>query len=625
MKKRILTTLFLIIAILASTFSVTFAVLAVTETQTGAVSASTSVTSQSLKTDILAVSDEATGEAKYQCVNDLTEYTDTKLDNATVIISTYYQASTDNNSDQTPVAMYVINHSGEYPGTDSDADIVCGLLDEGYIVVVVDYQNSELAISPNIEHSLKVIRESNLKNSGNYLGGLSYGKNKIYVVPSGYRIVRNVVFFDLLQSGAEGTIEKICDVWNTSSVESGVTSNGGTYEKVTDYNDYNDVIRLPNGDPMDMTYKMDIIYPSNPTGEVPVAAIAGTATVRNTCFDYHANRYHNLGFLFKGYATVSYDHSFLPFMNGEGSWGQVSNDYTLSYINDVKIHTAAIRCIKYYADDYGYSDTEIGVIGHSKASWCSLLSNPNPDMLAEDAIYSPLLADSEFTLLEAAVNQGYAQGKTYGDQPFLTDKDGNALDGSVACVYHSMGVGSSRFERYLTSQNVPTMICCGQYDTGNGWTYWEREQAAYKKSGIAHIAIEMLDGGHDYAQGEDTVYDYDRYHAFQAFFDYYLKGTAPEVLYSSINRNTGTKASDETFFLTFVAPVTEWTFLEGVSVKDASGNDVQVDWYAENNGGMWCFDNELSAGTYTVTVASSVADKNGSALTEGFSIEFTVE
>ena len=105
MKKRILTTLFLIIAILASTFSVTFAVLAVTETQTGAVSASTSVTSQSLKTDILAVSDEATGEAKYQCVNDLTEYTDTKLDNATVIISTYYQASTDNNSDQTPVAM----------------------------------------------------------------------------------------------------------------------------------------------------------------------------------------------------------------------------------------------------------------------------------------------------------------------------------------------------------------------------------------------------------------------------------------------------------------------------------------------------------------------------------------
>lgn len=562
---------------------------------------------------------------KYQCLSDISTYEDKRLNNIEVLISSYYQKDASSNSAETAVIVYVINHSGEYPGTDSDVDIVCDLLDEGYIVVVVDYQNNELAVSPGIEMSLKTIRESLIQTQKMYVGSYSFGKNKIYVVPSGYRILRNVVFYDLLESGAEGTIEKICDVWNNSETEAGVTSKGGNYQKVTDYNDYNEIIRLPNGEPMDMTYKMDIIYPSNPDTTVPVAAIAGTSTVRNTCFDYHLNRFHNLGFIFKGYATVCYDHGFIPFMNGEDSWGQVSNDYTLSYINDVKIHTAAIRCIKYYAAEYGFSNTDIGVIGHSKASWCSLLSNPCPDNLAEDSIYTPALTGSKYTLQSADFHDGYGQGKTYGDQPFLTDKNGNKLDGSVLCVYHSMGVGSSRFERYLTSSNVPTMICCGQNDTGNGWSYWVREQNAYKKSGIAHIAIEMLDGGHDYAQGEDTVYDYDRYHAFQAFFDYYLKSSDPEVLYSSINRYSGTKAVDERFFLMFVSPVTEWTFLEGVSVKDSEGNEIEVDWYAENNGGMWCFDNKLEKGTYTVTVADTVADKYGITLKEGFSIEFKVK
>lgn len=573
--------------------------------------------------------------------NKVSESTYTDSFGMKVDITTY---SDSNYASNGAVILYVINHMGEYPGTDSDEDIISDLLADGYIVSVLDYHDNPLSVSPNIESSVQTIRLEMMKK-GTYLGGLTFDSSKTYVLPAGYRIARDIVYFELAKHGSQSSLDYTVEIWNTQeSVAKAVYNQlGETYATKTDNGDGTykyaltakakvdnvyDII-MKDGTYMtdeDMELRLDIIYPSSPTNEVPVAVLASSGTPRNssTASTSHADRIQFTGFLFRGYAAICYDHEYIPFMNSDvGGWGHFEPAYTLQSRDGVKMHTAAIRCIKYYADEYGYSSEKIGVFGHSKSSWASLLSNPESENLPEN-------------------NQG--DFPPISGTPFLTDKNGNALNADIACCYHSMGNGSARYANYLTTQNIPTIICNGQKDSGNGNSYWEKEKAAYIKSGIEFLAIPMENNGHTYPIGDDTVYDYNRYVAFCKFFDYYLKDTAPEILYSSVKNgrlndlktttvkySAGTAADrwqiieGDKLFVQFVAPVTEWSFIEAVKVEDSSGNEVKGSWYAQGNGNKWIFDGKLSEGaTYTLTVADGkVSDKYGRVVEEGITVEFT--
>ena len=529
--------------------------------------------------------------------------------------------------------LYVINHCGESIGTEEDEAIVADYLEMGYVVAVLDYQNNPSAVSPNIEASVEAIHEKIIGNN-KYIGGKKLDGIHAFVLPAGYRLARNVQFFDLKTEGSRESLEYSVEQWNTreqikknvynrlgSSVVTKNTENGTeTYSWVNgDAESIYDIIKR-DGSYMteaDLIYAMDIIYPSKPIKEAPVSVLASSRTSRRT-----EGLINQIGFLFRGYTIACYDHEFIPYLNQEiGGWGYITDFYTIQSMDGTKMHTAAIRCVKYYADVYGYSKDKIGAYGHSKASWCSLLSNPYAENLPESGgVYEAM-----------------------GEQPFLKDINGNPLDSTVTCVYHSMGNGSARFEKYLTAQNVPTMICNGQYDSGTGNSYWENEKAAYRKSGIEFIAVDMIDGGHHTPKGSDPVYGYNMSVAFAKFFDYYLKDTAPEILYTSVNggqlkdlvtttthfENANHKAWEivegEQLFVQFVAPVTERSFLASVTLtKDSDGTAAEGYWYAEGNGNRWIFDGALEEGeSYTLQIAdNTICDKYGRFVAEGTEVSF---
>ena len=554
-----------------------------------------------------------------------------------VLVTSY---SADPTKEGQEVIAYVINHCGEYPGTESDVSIVSDYISKGNTVVVLDYKKNPLAVSPTVETSVAEIY-TKIRTAESFVGGAVIDTAKVFVVPSGYRIARDVVYFEMASHSSQAALDHIVNKWNTQEQNikavynkfgeeyATKTDNGdGTYTyALTDKAYAEDIfdIIMKDGHYMtveDTQLKMDIIYPSQPRDgyKAPVSVLASSGTPRSNGMS-HATRVHNIGFLFRGYVGVCYDHEYYPFINlDNGGWGHMEPAYTIQGYDGIKTHTAAIRCVKYYADEFGYSAEKIGVFGHSKSSWSSLLSNPASENLPEN-------------------------GGTYaaiGEQPFLKDVDGNELNADITCSYHSMGNGSARYAKYLTTQNVPTIICNGQKDSGNGNSYWEKEKAAYIKSGIDFLAIPMEDEGHTYPIGDDTVYDYNRYVAFCKFFDYYLKDTEPEILYTSVNegqlkdlKTTTDKYSStsekwsviegDKLFVQFVAPVTEWSFLKAVTLEDANGNAIEGTWYAEGNGNKWIFDGKLVDGTsYTLTVAdNAVSDKYGRTVEQGIEVTFT--
>ena len=189
----------------------------------------------------------------------------------------------DANDASNPVALYVINHGEARVGTDSDVSIIRDLIEE-YVVVVLDCQGARDAVSPYLDESLHDIK-LDMMQKGTFLENISYNSNQTYLIPAGCRIVRNVEFFNIMESAPKGVVNKILDVWNNQSqIKDKV---GDAWVKADTLND----IVMKNGESLTavdengnykyLTYHLDIIYPANPEGEVPVIMAASTGAIRN--------------------------------------------------------------------------------------------------------------------------------------------------------------------------------------------------------------------------------------------------------------------------------------------------------------------------------------------------------
>ena len=218
---------------------------------------------------------------------------DDDITGANVGISVY--SKFDENATNLPVVVYVINHGGERMGTMPDIYCMYKLLKE-YVVVVVDYKNNALAVSPKLEESAHKINYD--ISLGQYMGDIDFDARKTYLVPSGCLIKRDVVYYELMKSAPKGTQERIVDVWNRSEVRTKVENAGGTYNTATSLSD----IIMKNGDPINkqnsdgsypyLEYKMDIVYPLNPVKEVPVILGASSSDDRNVSrLNSHTERY----------------------------------------------------------------------------------------------------------------------------------------------------------------------------------------------------------------------------------------------------------------------------------------------------------------------------------------------
>ena len=529
-----------------------------------------------------------------------------------------------------PVILYVIGYVGAGQAGKEDAlPILRDLLDEGYIAVTLDYLGDPRATVPTLDWSIQNIRV-NIKN---YLEGMEFNDEEVYVLPDGYRIARNIVYYNFDVQGRKGTLDEIIKVYNGDvggfrAARADKIPNPD--ERVTSI----DRCLKPDGTPIDLQLKMDIIYPSQNETHVPIVMISSSSESRFNIFCRKANRPLDVGALMRGCAVAVYDHCFVPMARND-HYRYYRGYFSLQGYTGVSVHTTATRCVRYHADTYGYSKENIAVMGHSKSSLCGILAAKHPERL-ENWAPSP---------------DGYASDESYGEQLFLTYEDGTPIPSNVSVAYRSMGDGAMRRRSYLAADNAPTMLCCGVADQFGSWDYWYDEVADYEASGVDYLPIAMSDKGHEYPYGMDPHYGYDRFMAFMDFLMYYLKkDKAPRVLYTSavngkqvgcvhITRHNGedgktfshaTYTTDDKIFVQFLAPVTEASAKKGISLWNTDEDcAVEGTLRSNHNGNRWYFEPSapLAVGkTYELRVSADVQSAmNGVCLGEASALPFAVE
>ncbi|MBQ9069742.1 MAG: Ig-like domain-containing protein [Clostridia bacterium] len=339
----------------------------------------------------------------------------------------------------TPIIIYTVNHPKiERVGTDEDVEIIQSMLNNGYVVVVLDYLESDKAVSPAIDYSTQLFRANLVYGWGEIFTNKTlfpegnYREN--FLVPSGCNVLLNQVFWETDKHSVNGTFNKIVENWNSDfratkgnnlvrwmhtdgtrkavqndfdgneplwyNANGKVDANGEyTYIKFTKAEVVTDCIN-PDGTPLNMDLHMHIVYHTNPENPVPVMALANSSGYLTTCMTNEDDlRPHSNGFLYAGYSTAVYDHLWEP-MGENTSWGYydgakgVSKDhmnYSLNIYNDKLVNTAAMRFLRYTSlsggDTYNFNTEKIGVYGNSKGGWFNFLG--------EAIIQTPLVKNTD--------------------------------------------------------------------------------------------------------------------------------------------------------------------------------------------------------------------------------------
>ncbi len=477
-------------------------------------------------------------------------------------------------AEKAPVVLYVMGYVGARSVAKEPAlPILSDLLEEGYVAVTLDYLGDARATVPTLDWSIQNIR-MHIKD---YLGELSYHDLEVYVLPDGYRMARNIVYFNLDVQGRRGTLDEIIKVYNGDvggfrAAKCARIPNPD--ERVTAI----DRCLKPDGTPIDLQLKMDILYPSMSEEQVPMVMISSSTEARMTICCRKAERPLDVGPLMRNCAVAIYDHGYVP-MARTDHYSYYGGYFSLQGYTGVQVHTTASRCVKYHADVFGYSKENCAVMGHSKGSLCGILASRHPEQLKN-------WTDSP---------DGFASDDCYGEPLYTTYRDGTPIPSGVSVAYRSMGDGAMRRRSYLADDNAPTMLCCGVADQFFSWNYWYDECADYEAAGPDFLAIPMSDQGHAYPYGIDPDYGYDRFLTFMDFLMYYLKkDQRPRVLYSSAvnGRHLGvahitrydkedgrtfshaTVEGDDRLFVQFLAPVTDQSAEEGISLYDTTENAV---------------------------------------------------
>ena len=387
-----------------------------------------------------------------------------------VKVSTYYdtaKGATKPGYNGTPLIVYVVNTMVERIGKKSDTEIISSMLERGYIVQVLDYMNNKKAISPDLDWSTQTIRQNFKK--GTYLKGNDALKSGTYydtiVLPAGYDVSLSNIFWEADKHGADGTLDKIVENWNTDlrgwfrdtviywrnadgvqkatqkgldgtdpvwysdskgTVAVDANSTDAKYIKVQHTLAY-DVTDCTgkDGTPIDLNLYMHVVYPTtteiDPLEAVPVIALANSSEYLSNGLNT-ADRPQFSGFLFNGYAGVVFDYLYQPmaqsdyfgYYDGRTSLGALTGDrmnYGLQLYDDKRINTAAMRYVRYLTltepETYSFDTDAIGVYGNSKGGWFTFLG--------EAELREPTKVSAGETLKEAMDTRinAYTSKRTY--------------------------------------------------------------------------------------------------------------------------------------------------------------------------------------------------------------------
>ena len=155
-----------------------------------------------------------------------TTWTDSTYVKGDVQLTVYYDE--ENATPTLDVIFYVINWNGTRIGTESDVDIVSSYIGDAAsvesgdraAVIVVDYGGNTNATAGTIEFSLAMIRKAFV--SGGSLALSDDGETTVpvdpdyvYVLPAGYRVARDITYFDTSVHASLGTSNSVINAWNT--------------------------------------------------------------------------------------------------------------------------------------------------------------------------------------------------------------------------------------------------------------------------------------------------------------------------------------------------------------------------------------------------------------------------
>lgn len=564
--------------------------------------------------------------------------------------------------DATPIIIYVVNTQVERIGTESDVSIIRSMLDRGYVVVIFDYLGNTKAVSPALDYSVQTLREKVTK--GNFFSGLSgFGGgsyNNNFVVPAGYDVSLNNVFWEIDKHSADGTFDKIVEVWNndfrawsknkelvikwvdengnrkatqdghdgSSPVwldENGNEALNGQYIKIkhTKAEKIEDCVQS-DGTPIDLNLYMHIVYPTSPEKDVPVMTLvcssghlaSGTQT---------ADRPQLNGFLFNGYAGATYDHAFVPmarddhygYFDGSNSDnGSVSGynvTYSVQFFNDVKINTAAMRYLRYLSgtdhDTYSFKTTSIGIYGNSKGGWSTLLGEEHPELLTERSVVPGYTGQTRYEVGKTET-VGFIDGGE--EQPWL------GYDSGADLVYSSCGGGVDS----ITAEHAPTFISCNKGDS----SYYNNSNRFVNACRSLNVPAMWfaVDQGHTLASDVDLYHGVSTYDAFFAFAGYYLKGDAVKVVYADRDAEYSGMPTNGAITVKFSGAVSA-SEMARVTLKDSNGNPVEGLRLTSHFGDTeWTISTPTLKGDteYTLTVPADLAGDNGKTMGADYVMTF---
>ena len=443
-------------------------------------------------------------------------------------VTTYYDY--ENNGAAVPdykgtqLVIYVVNTRTERVGTKSDVEIIQGMLDRGYIVSVLDYRNSRESTSPNIDWSTQIQRSDILEGKyftdNTYIPKGSYPDN--YVVPAGYDVSPYLSFWETDKHGAEGSLERIVENWNTdfrktnqdvvipwvdengtrkstqddfngnspewySDAEGKTVDNeNGTYTKVkwTLAKEIFDCVD-PDGKELDLTLYMHIVYPTSteeaPIANAPILANANSSGHVTTAVTSADIRPIVTGGMFNGYVGVVYDYLWFPMARNEhygyydgnksnGGYTYDQMNYALHLYNDKKINTAAMRYLRYLAlsesETYKFDTDAIGVYGNSKGSWITFLGNP--ELLNYSTDDTTLSIEELERLIDTRINDYISRRQFPGHSDETRYQVGEENCQTKSITKNGITIDEGELQPWLTYQGKEILAnatvlypCCG--------------------------------------------------------------------------------------------------------------------------------------------------------------------
>ena len=554
------------------------------------------------------------------------------------------------------IIFYILNHSeSARVGGEDDISILFDYIDQGYVIVTLDFKSHADARSPYIEQSLVSARALFDSTSDAVLKGLGVktSANYIYFLPEGCRLERDVWYWDTSIWGVNGTMGKYRDTWDNKIA--GTSYDPLKIGKVSTVENLIAKVTQKDGKtPIEYKLSMNIVYPSQPEDgyEAPLYIQEGTNYTKELNIQTSYTRGAYTGFALNGYACVQYDHPYWPFLYRsayafEGSGG----NYGMSQSSENNAR-AAVRCARYYAEELGYSSELVGAAGISKATpGLSVLCVKNNKQIPQLPISGYDSSIYEGDIVEnGRVSRAIVQPFMYYDE-----ENTDEISSDCTVAYISSGNGIERLfgtGSYASYEKIPLVISGGTRDEYNCYNYWDEMVTWFTANATEpFLPIVQLDQGHTFPVGYDNQFGYERFNAMVKFFDIYLKPDskrAPEVLWvtpadGSVNVSVSGEWTvgpytpygwdqdsyyyGQTIQIKFVAPVDPESVKNGVFLRTEGGAVLDGEWIAEQGNTLYTFHhNGLAAGMrYVIDITENVKSENGIALEEAKQVRFKTE